>query len=1743
MKKPSGIASELFSAVRKNDVKLLAELLKPGNQSNEIDVDGRTPLHHACIQGFIECINLLLQHGANILAKDNSGQTALHLAAHYGREAILNLLLNTLPKKSSVDIKDNNGKTPLHSAAFVSMPGVAQKLIEKGADINASNEHGYTPLHFAAREGHLEVVKLLLSSGANPLLISEGVDRPAIIALQFGHVQVAAWLLAAEKELIDDELFLRHYKQALYDCYSNLNDRYLAENNLTKLIKLLEQMISLEPEESHFHHSLACYYQVSGKAAQAEQQFHQALALNAKAATYTEYANFLYQQQRFKEAETAAQQALDCQDDDSSLIYDKIESVNLTPEVQAEFAYHTAIKGSANLFAHYIKVLSCLALKRAEEAKQALDKFIESYAKLPNAFAYSLIAYCYQRSNNYAQAAFWFEKAILLDQLFLVQIGNSLAKNPLAKKNLMIALQHTADVVQKPEPQLISLQYRDCLEQAEVALLKQEYKLAKQLFEQASSHAEKLRAHPAQVYCLEKIAQIYHQQQTYTDAIKWYAAAYSLHQQSPQEISMPDNILKLGMFPANLYLYSTTEAAHYKRLENQLQAVEQEFLQTIGKKANNIVPSALIYRDQLNMNRAFVREAIADKEIPIRQIVQTFTQKMCQLVEQITTDCVQILGKAPCKYTLISLGSMSRNEMSPYSDLEFAILIKKDKPEIRTYFRQLVQLLELKIIALGETSRNSYDSIIKSGFCFDLGGNTPLAAKDNVGIELIQTPKQLALYQLPENWVVVGEIGRTALQTVGYITGSHKLLQEYEAALAKVFQQSYSGHDPFTGKQVTTKTLGQFYGLLFMRDTVGGKEFAPRLDKEKEKENHFIIKKELYRLPTNILASLALFSGIPAKNSWERLDALFKAKQLINSGHTALTNVLDEIIKLRLLTHLHYQEEREDIYNMSKTRKMPAEITPKTIQNIYLLDNNEIDNLFKIYQTLLPLHQAAKLFCNSGGQDNPFLTASLYDNSLHAQAAAHAQLLQYEKALQCYQRAIAINPNDLLILNQFSMLLNSLGKHQIALDYLKRALEISRSLDSSKENTEDLAVTLNNLGMVLSEVGEYSQAEDYFKQALTMNQQIYSNSVHPDIALALNNLASVFQARANYTQAQKYYQQALEMWQQLYPNQNSPEMATYLNNLGLVCYEMRNYIQAENYHRQALTIRQKRPHHPDIAISLNNLGLVLCATTNYEEAEKCHQQALTIWKQFYSGQEHSDIALCLNNLGDVFCAKQNYAQAKDYYQQALTLWQRLYAQQALPSIATCLDNLGAVAYVQGDYLQAENYHLKALTMWQQLYPEQAHPRTLRCLDGLTNAMRAQGKTEQAENYSQQALIMQQELNPDEARRNELDQLGEVAYAKGDFVKAEACYRGVLAILEQIYKGNDHVDIAECLIKLGDATYAKGNMEQAMKYYQQVITMWQRLSPDQAKPNVATCLNNLGVISLAKGAIELAEKYHQQALTMRMKIYPNQDHSNIATSLGNVGEVFRAKRDYKQAELYYQQALIMWQKLYPDQAHSHIATCLSNLGMLFLNKSDYQTAKQHLQEALAMRQKLHPNQIHPDLGVALNNLGEAYRKSGELKIAIKYHQQALTLWQQYYEDEPHYRIVNTLMILGTTSRDLGQLQLAKKYLITALMESQAIYEENHPVVMLITQDLYEIEEALQELSSTQQSSTTYAKLFAQGIQLDDSEELESPGSGYQETLQISPHEAKQASQTPFVDLKQKNDLEEAQDEEKDSTLSP
>ncbi|KAG7325530.1 hypothetical protein KOW79_011846 [Hemibagrus wyckioides] len=238
---------ELFEACRSGDLERVKKLLSAENV-NSRDTAGRksTPLHFAAGFGRRDVVSYLLQHGANVHARDDGGLISLHNACSFGHAEVVNLLLRHGADPNS---RDNWNYTPLHEAAIKGKIDVCIVLLQHGAEPSVRNTDGRTaldlaeasakavltgeyrkdellesarsgneeklmslltplnvnchasdgrkstPLHLAAGYNRVKTVQLLLQHGADVHAKDKGDLVPLHNACSYGHYEVTELLL------------------------------------------------------------------------------------------------------------------------------------------------------------------------------------------------------------------------------------------------------------------------------------------------------------------------------------------------------------------------------------------------------------------------------------------------------------------------------------------------------------------------------------------------------------------------------------------------------------------------------------------------------------------------------------------------------------------------------------------------------------------------------------------------------------------------------------------------------------------------------------------------------------------------------------------------------------------------------------------------------------------------------------------------------------------------------------------------------------------------------------------------------------------------------------------------------------------------------------------------------------------------------------------------------------------------------------------------------------------------------------------------------------------------------------------------------------------------------------------------------------------------------------------------------------------------------------------------------------
>ena len=162
-------------------------LIEHGADMTAKDNGEMTPLHVASRNGHMELARLLVEHGADVAARDQDRRTPLFWASIEGYLEITRFLIE---HRADPTVQDDIGRTALHWASTCGRVEIARFLLEHGACVTARAADGRTPLHVASEEGNVKVVRLLIENGADAT-----VGDLLHVVTRYGYSEVARILV------------------------------------------------------------------------------------------------------------------------------------------------------------------------------------------------------------------------------------------------------------------------------------------------------------------------------------------------------------------------------------------------------------------------------------------------------------------------------------------------------------------------------------------------------------------------------------------------------------------------------------------------------------------------------------------------------------------------------------------------------------------------------------------------------------------------------------------------------------------------------------------------------------------------------------------------------------------------------------------------------------------------------------------------------------------------------------------------------------------------------------------------------------------------------------------------------------------------------------------------------------------------------------------------------------------------------------------------------------------------------------------------------------------------------------------------------------------------------------------------------------------------------------------------------------------------------------------------------------
>ncbi|MEO1301386.1 MAG: tetratricopeptide repeat protein, partial [Bacteroidota bacterium] len=590
-----------------------------------------------------------------------------------------------------------------------------------------------------------------------------------------------------------------------------------------------------------------------------------------------------------------------------------------------------------------------------------------------------------------------------------------------------------------------------------------------------------------------------------------------------------------------------------------------------------------------------------------KDLWQAIATKVSAFLARLYRESEAELGPAPCQYAVMGLGAMASKQMTPYSEVAFAMLMGEcaHQEDARIHYKRLTHLVNFRVINLGETiipdSRHGthLEHLIKRGIHFDLSGKTPLGSPDNP-CELLQTVAGMLQYlQRAGNAVADTDPNLPCiLENTCYVYGDVALYEAYEAAKAS-FLGDLATRRCRAGQRMLASVVAWDYRHLDVEESASKQPSYPKVFEPQFGVGHsYKANQDTGRTTDRLLCDLASYYGLMPASGWEAITQLFDQGIIKQEAVHHLEYTMSFAPMLLLKTYLHYGQRTDHVAILPSPLNLALFCSsvrkPRRLaKEVWRLG----DGLCRHYRAAVPLWRELETFFGEPGlfaqmmeADGVELTAwhSLPADTLQKEALSfydvydtlrgdmHVRLLQWEEAVDCYKEVL------------------------------------TRQKKLHGERHPIVATTLQKLGSVYGALGMHAEYVVCYAEALQIERHFYGG-IHPEVAHTFSNLGHAHRKLENLEQSIRCYAEALEIYKQVHGDV-----------------------------------------HPAVAGTLNDLGAAHGDVQAYDLSRECYVGALQIMKRMY-GKIHPAIADTLNDLGNAHRGLRECAPSHEYYLIALQI--------------------------------------------------------------------------------------------------------------------------------------------------------------------------------------------------------------------------------------------------------------------------------------------------------------------------------------------------------------------------------------------------------------------------------------------------------------------------------------------------------
>ena len=1123
-----------------------------------------------------------------------------------------------------------------------------------------------------------------------------------------------------------------------------------------------------------------------------------------------------------------------------------------------------------------------------------------------------------------------------------------------------------------------------------------------------------------------------------------------------------------------------------EKLQADLKLLCADILNFAGAEQTSadLIQEAEKVKKEIQNMRSFVNEKIfkdTDRNLSskqeqekinhIKNLQIKITQDYTQIMANLSLYCEKVMGKAPCKFTVIGMGSLARKEITPYSDFEHIIVLEKlyqqemQKENVLNYFRWFSVIFQTVVLNLQETilpsvsiySLNNkeskhgdwyYDAFTTRGISFD--GMMPHACKFPLGrqqftetktwkTELIKPVNEMLKYLTLDEDLKNGYHLKDMLTKICFIYGDKIIFDNFELSVHEILKEEDKKIQIDTIKGQMLKDLDKFAARSTLLELLPSKELN--------------LKQVMYRSTTLFVSALGRAYNIQATSSFDIIEQLEAKGKIKENTKQRLMHAVAIACEIRLKWYMKCQRQSDVV--QSNTNKNTA------IQMLLNLVTKK--NIISYFQTAYALQcDISKKF----KLDKKYF----YSNPTLFNSSLYYCLGEKQKFIALTQEYKNIDNEKKTRLFPFDDCMKEFNDSKInschTFTFEQNSGNKSILIEAEKEQQDNLltAEYFKEFGIYLWDINKYDEALEYFKKEENILTKILGNyhSIKEPYIDSFPNKPTLIETKLTTTVHVLNFEKSTIPYSKndIYENNQLTKLSNCQLEISRCLMKMNKFTAALDHLKRSLAIYERITlgvdSDPKISETLHEIGRCLMNMNQLTEALDYLKQSLAIDERIsLSVNSDPKISVTLHEIGCCLMKMNQLTEALDYLKRSLAIYERIsLGVDSDPKISATLHTIGCCLMNMNQLTKALNYLKRSLAIKKQVSLSfDSDPKVSVTLHAVGCCLMNMNQFTEALDYLKRSLAIKEQISlgvdSDPKISVTLHEIGRCLMNMNQLTEALDYLKRSLAIKERISLGVDSdPKVSATLHEIGRCLMNMNQLTEALDYLKRSLAIKKKISRGvDSDPKVSVTLHAIGYCLMNMNQLTEALDYLKRSLAIKKRISLGFDSDpKVSETLHEIGCCLMNMNQLTEALDYLKQSLAIYERISRGvDSDLKISVTLHTIGRCLMNMNQLTEALDYLKRSLAIKKRISRGvDSDPKISVTLHVIGCCLTNMNQFTEALDYLKLSLAIYEEIslgVDLDP--KVSETLHEIGRCLMNMNQLTEALDYLKRSLAITERI----------------------------------------------------------------------------------------------------